>query len=523
MTISFRIEPTNKRAMPEDSSDKAVAATPQIKKGTATFADNVLMLMGGATIAIAVKVLVAPITSRLFGPEAFGLASIFRSGTTMLALIACLRYEMAIVLPKKDDEAAQLFALCCVLFIVMTILTAIITYVFGTRLLLYLNADELAPILWLFPVAVFLLGLQLPISIWYLRQKQFGIKAAAKVINSIPISVSEIIGGSAGFRAGGDLVVCRILGHILLPTFYVWRLLRGDLRFIINNVSFGGILRSAKKYIKFPLFETVTVLLRVLSIQAPIFLLTSLFSPTVCGLYAKATYLLILPTVVIGQSMGQVFFQESAAAKAAKINLAGLFEAVFNRMITIGILPFAILAIIGPELFELFLGSRWAESGVYTQILAPQIFLGFLLGSTATLFATLGKQELNLLSTALLLFLRVGILVYGGLMLRDVRLTLFIYMVASVLIFLWRISFLIRATKVSATKTITHFLRCIAYAVPSIIPVAAMKWWWGIEAFYLIALTPVFTIPYIVLALRNDLVIRNLLSNYLQRVLSIIR
>jgi O-antigen/teichoic acid export membrane protein len=48
-----------------------------------------------------VTVLASPITSRLFGPEAFGLAALFLSGAAMLAAIACLRYEMAIVLPKK--------------------------------------------------------------------------------------------------------------------------------------------------------------------------------------------------------------------------------------------------------------------------------------------------------------------------------------------------------------------------------------------------------------------------------------
>ena len=146
--------------------------------------------------------------------------------------------------------------------------------------------------------------------------------------------------------------------------------------------------------------------------------------------------------------------------------------------------------------------------------------MGFLSGSIGSLFGTLGKQELNLLSNALLFLLRVAILIYGGLILRDVRLTLFIYMVANVLILLWRISLLIRATKVSASRPMIHFLRCIAYVVPSVMPIVAMKWWFGLEALYLVALTPIFAIPYIALVLRHDLVLRNLLSNYFQRVLS---
>ncbi|MBT8364168.1 MAG: lipopolysaccharide biosynthesis protein [Deltaproteobacteria bacterium] len=506
--------------MLKDSSEKAVPAIPEIEKGTATFADNVLTLAGGTTIALTVTVLASPITSRLFGPEAFGLASLFRSGAVMLAAIACLRYEMAIVLPKNDEDAVQLFALCYIILIAMTALTAILTYLFGTQVLFYMKVSELNPILWLFPIYVFLLGLQIPLNSWYTRQKQFNIKATNRILNSFPISIGEIGGGWAGFRTGTNLVVIRFFSLIISPAFLVWRLLRGDVRFIIRNVNPKEILRSAKKYIKFPIFDTWSILLAQLSTDAPILLLTSFFSPAICGLYSKATYLLLLPSIVIGKSVGQVFLQESAAAKAARMNLAGLFETVFNRMITIGTLPFAILAIIGPELFELFLGARWTESGGYAQILMPQIFLGFLLGSIDSLFWTLGKQELNLISNALFLFMRVAILIYGGLILRDVRVTLFIYMVANVLIRLWLISFFIRATKVSATKPITHFLRCIAYAVPSVMPIAAMKWWLGLEAFYLVALTPVFAIPYIALVLRHDLILRNLLSNYFRRVLS---
>jgi O-antigen/teichoic acid export membrane protein len=508
--------------MLNNSSEKAATATPEIKKGTATFADNVLTLAGGTTIALAITVLASPITSRLFGPEAFGLASLFRSGVLMLAAIACLRYEMAIVLPKKDADAAQLFAICGVALIAMATLTAILTYVFGSRLLIYLNAVELMPILWLFPVNVFLIGSQLPFKYWYTRQKQFRINAVGSVLSSVPVSVAEIIGGSVGFRAGGNLVVCRIFGLVFAPAFFVWRLLRGDARFIIRNVNPKGILRSAKKYIKFPMFDIGSILLTVLSVHAPILLLTSFFSPAICGLYAKALYLLLLPSIVIGQSVGQVFLQESAAAKVAGKNLASLFETVFNRMITIGTLPFAILAIIGPELFELFLGTRWTESGVYAQILTPQLFLGFLLGSIVNLFGTLGKQELNLISNALILFARVVILIYGGLMLRDVRLTLFIYMVANVLVCLWRISLLTRTIKVSATRPITHFLRCIAFVVPSVMPIAAMKWWFDLEAIYLVTLTPIFAIPYIAFVLRHDLELRNLFSNYFRRVLSLI-
>jgi hypothetical protein len=111
-------------------------------------------------------------------------------------------------------------------------------------------------------------------------------------------------------------------------------------------------------------------------------------------------------------------------------------------------------------------------------------------------------------------------LTFGGLILRDVRLTLLIFMVANVLMGLWRMSLLIRATKVSARRLRAHFVRCIAYVVPSVVPLAVMKWWFGLEAIYLVALTPIFSLPYIALVLRHDPELRNLFSKYMRRVYS---
>ena len=80
-------------------SDKALSPPSKLKKGTATFADNVVALTAGSAVAFGVSILAAPITSRLFGPEEFGLAALFMSGAAILGIIACLRYEMAIAFP----------------------------------------------------------------------------------------------------------------------------------------------------------------------------------------------------------------------------------------------------------------------------------------------------------------------------------------------------------------------------------------------------------------------------------------
>ena len=218
--------------------------------------------------------------------------------------------------------------------------------------------------------------------------------------------------------------------------------------------------------------------------------------------------------------MGQVFHQESAAAKANGKNIAGMVETVLNRMITLGTYPFALLLAISPELYGFFLGARWIESGIYSQIMMPQFFIGFLMGSIISLFGTLGKQAQNLITSAVGLVMRLATLTFGGLILGNVHLTLFIFMVANVILTLWRMSLLMRATKSSARAPLALLVRCSAYALPSVGPIAVMKWWLGLEAIYIIALTPIFALIYIALVLHNDLEFRNLFLKYWKNVRS---
>jgi lipopolysaccharide exporter len=499
---------------------KIKAARNDPGKGNNGFADNVLTLTGGAAVAMAVSIIASPITSRLFDPEAFGLAALFMSGVTIIGLIACLRYEMTIVLPKSDEDAASIFSLCLIALAIITTVTSVFTLMFGGRVLVLLNANKLKPILWLFPLYVFLEGSRLLINYWHMRQRRFNIPSIGRVYLNIPTSISEIIGGWAGLRTGGNLVVLRIFGLIISPLFLFLRVSKADVHMFLQNARPKKMYNMAKKYMKFPLVDSWAILIIQLSWYAPIILIPAFFGPVIGGLYTKAISLLFLPTIVIGESVDQVFLQKSAALKAEGGNLTGLVEAVFNRMITIAILPFSILMIIGPELFGFFLGASWFESGVYSQIMCPYFFVSFLLLSIRNLFGTLEKQELNLISIALLTVTSVVIIILGGIFLKDARMTLLIMTVFCVGITIWRILMLMHTTSLSGLRQLHHFMRCFVYAVPTLVLISAMKWWFCLEAVYLIASGIIFSSPYFVFVLRHDLELRNFVTRTMFRLYS---
>ena len=80
---------------------------PVVSRRKTSFAGDVLKLVSGTTIAQLVGILITPVLTRLYAPEAFGTLALFTSITSILGVIACMRYELAIMLPESDEEVAK--------------------------------------------------------------------------------------------------------------------------------------------------------------------------------------------------------------------------------------------------------------------------------------------------------------------------------------------------------------------------------------------------------------------------------
>ena len=72
------------------------------------FSKNVLTLMTGTTIAQTIPVAISPILTRIYTPEDFGIFAIYLAITAILGNIVSGRYELAIMIPKKDEDAINL-------------------------------------------------------------------------------------------------------------------------------------------------------------------------------------------------------------------------------------------------------------------------------------------------------------------------------------------------------------------------------------------------------------------------------
>ena len=179
--------------------------TPARKQSS--FRGDVLRLASGTGIAQAIGILAAPIVARLYAPDAYGIAATFVSIVAIVGVVACLRYELSIVLPDNDRDAVNLFAISLLAAALVATVIAAGAW-FGRDLIVrLLPIPEIAPFMWLVPVAIFVQGAFMALNYWNSRTRHFARLSVAQVSSSAVTTSAQLGAGATGFATGGSMIV----------------------------------------------------------------------------------------------------------------------------------------------------------------------------------------------------------------------------------------------------------------------------------------------------------------------------
>ena len=102
-------------------------------KPKSEFSRNVLTLMTGTTIAQAIPIAISPILTRIYTPEDFGVFALFLAIISILGVVISARYEFAIILPRKDEDALHLVVLSLLIAFLLSMICLIIIIISGNQ------------------------------------------------------------------------------------------------------------------------------------------------------------------------------------------------------------------------------------------------------------------------------------------------------------------------------------------------------------------------------------------------------
>lgn len=372
-------------------------------KPKSEFSRNVLTLMTGTTIAQAIPIAITPILTRLYTPEDFGVLALFVAISSIVAVIATLRYELAIVQPHSDEDAAALVVLSATIATFISLLSLIIIHALNAELQLWLGNPEVGIWLYLLPVSVFLTGLYQSLNYWHTRKKQFKSIAISKVNQGVG-TASVQVGTGLGSIGSAGLIWGYIVGQLIALIILIKKSLTDDIK-QFRGVTYEQIKLNAIRYQKMPKYSTWGALADNLSLQMPVLVISKFYDMAQTGLFSLTFRVLSLPMSLVSSALSQVLFQKISkmhhdSPNQIKAAILKLFFLLLAMMV-----PFiGFIWLFGEDVFALVFGEPWREAGAMAATLVLAVAIRFAVSPLSAVLALEHNIKLGVLWQFIYLF-----------------------------------------------------------------------------------------------------------------------
>ena len=367
------------------------------------FGRNVSVLVTGTVISQLLVIVCSPLIARLYTKEQFGLLSIYTAILFLVGVLSCFRYQLAIPLLKKDQDAAYIVVLCVVANLLLFIATLCGVLIFGDRISVWQSEPALKAYLWILPISVFVLGTYQMLMFWNIRQKAFKNIATSKMTRS-----GSIVGVQIGASSFGTTSL--ILGQLLGDLLGAIRLGAKSAKLIYADLRCFSLSKAwllAKEHKDFPLVSTWNGLCNTGSNYIPLLLMGQYFGLALAGVYGMAFKIMSAPMSILGKSVGDVFYAEAVDSHRNN-TLHSLMLEVHQKLSSITI-PVAIFCIlVSSPFFNLYLGKEWLMVGKIAPALIVWQVANFITSPPTRIYPIIDRQKTALVFQFLLLCGGVG-------------------------------------------------------------------------------------------------------------------
>lgn len=372
-------------------------------KPKSEFSRNVLTLMTGTTIAQAIPIAISPILTRIYTPEDFGVFALYMAIASIVAVVATGRYEMAIMLPKKDSDAINIVALSILISFFVSFISLVIVFVFNSQITNLLNNSEISNWLYFIPITVLLTGVYQSFNYWSNRKKQYKRLATSRVVQSGTTASANLGMGFGGLGSSG-LIIGQVLGQSIAAGV-IGKLIWNEDKNRLTEINKLKIIAIAKRYIKFPRYDVVATMANVSSHKVSHILFNTLFGSVFAGYFYLMQKILSLPLVFISSAIADVFRQGAVIEFQHYKSCKKIFLYTFKKLLILSLVPSLILYFYSVELFVFVFGNQWVIAGEYAKIFSPVLLVQFISSPLSVVFYITEKQHINLVLQVLLLML----------------------------------------------------------------------------------------------------------------------
>lgn len=362
--------------------------------------------MTGTTVAQAIPIAIMPVLTRLYSPEDFGVLALFVAVTAILGSIASGRYELAIMLPEKDEDAISVAALGLIIALCFSSVLLISIIFLNNQITSLLGNQEISFWLYLVPFVVLMTGLHNILKYLNTRKKLYKDLSKTLMYRSTVGAMGQVF---IGLLKSGEtgLIIGQTLSQIVANIRLSLNVRR---EYKLTKPSLESIMFLSNRYKDFFLYSSMGALANTSAQYVVNVLISSFYNLTTLGFYYLAQRVLVIPSMVAGSSFSEVFYQAATKEKQETGSAKLIYKKTLFKLCLLSVLFFLPMCFFAEGLFVFFFGTEWGFSGEIAILLLPLIVMQFIASTLSAVFNVFEKQKTALVWQALLLLVSVSII-----------------------------------------------------------------------------------------------------------------
>ena len=370
-----------------------------------SFIRAISLLLSGTVIAQGISVLALPVLTRIYNPEDFSVFAIYSSLLMFISVASCLRFEIAIPLPKENDEAVRIAVLALISNLIVSVAIFLIIAVFYDYLISLIHQPKFNDFIWFVPLGIFFIGLYNIFQYWATRQKNFKTIAKSRVQQSV---VSVIFQVAIGIVITGALGL--VLGQIIRFSAGIWELYKNFVqgaREVIQRLTFSDLKKTLIDNQELPKYSAVEALANSAGTQLPVVIIASLVQGTEAGHLSLAMQVMALPVALVGSAISQIYLAH-ATENYINGNLYGYTIKSIKQLAIIGVLPLILISLLSPLMFPIIFGKEWIRAGEMALWMLPWFAMQLVVSPISMALYVIKKNKIALLLQIAGLVIRLG-------------------------------------------------------------------------------------------------------------------
>lgn len=348
------------------------------------YARHSTILMAGTVISMLLQILSVFWLGKFYSDEMWGVYEYFCTGYSIFLIVATGRYELAIMLPKEDNDGFMVALLSAGMAVAFSVATAALLFI------LHLFGVALGWVMFL-PPTLAILGIYYSCNYWLNRKKRYINLAINRVIQGVLFVVFNL--GYAFVLS--DIRYGLILGYITAQAIVMLMLVVSmvlDYKKQNIKLSLKRTKELATEYINFPKISSISGVINNISTRLPVLLLGFFAGNAVVGQYAMMTRILGAPITVISEAIRDVFRQKASKEYAVNQECSSTFMGTFKSLALIAIVPFIVIMIGAKPVLNLLFDDLWNMAAYFIILMAPFYYVKFIV-SPLTFMTYIARRQ----------------------------------------------------------------------------------------------------------------------------------